>query len=208
MASEAQPNTRERRFKKIFLDADGAALDHDEISDAKALGIEIDGKVLSVDIDDFDEATLKRLVFDSVYDKLTRAVHSAKPAADTREAAVSVIQAAYVKIQAGDFKRASREGGREPRVFDPTRFIFAIKATAKALGRTIPEHKLTARVNELAEMRSEDRQKFLNKNYMKDPFFREAWNKFILDQKKAEAKKTHARSVLDSFEDEAENLAA
>ena len=64
MATEAHAPTRERRFKKLFLDPAGRHLDADEIEAVTALGIEIDGEIMQVDLEGFDETVLKRLIFD------------------------------------------------------------------------------------------------------------------------------------------------
>ena len=189
-------STRERRFKKFFLDDEGRALDGDEISAVNTLGLEIDGEVLRVDLEGFDEVVLKRLIFDGLYDKLTRAVHSAKPAAASREAAVEVVLEAYEKIKTGNFKRERKSGVAAPRAFDPTRFKTAVYAAAKAMGQALSDEKFERLVARLGDMTGKDRQKFIAQNFMRDPHFKTAWEAPVLAKKKAAIKKGELESSI------------
>src|SRR5208283_3897773 len=65
--------TRERRFKKLYLGAESKVLDGDEIEDAVALGIEIDGEILELELEGINELVMKRLLFDGLYDRWRRA---------------------------------------------------------------------------------------------------------------------------------------
>jgi hypothetical protein len=194
--STAETKSRERRFKKYFLDSEGKALDADEMDKVEALGIEIDGEVLSIDLEGFDEAILKRLIMNGLYDHLTRAVHSAKPAAASREEAVRVVEEAYAAIKTGAFKRPRTPGVSAPRPFDPTRFKTAVYAAAKALNQPISDEKFDRLLERMSGMSGKDRQSFINKNFMKDPHFKQAWEAPVLAKKKAAIKKGELESSL------------
>jgi hypothetical protein len=196
MAIEAHAPTRERRFKKLFLDPEGRHLDADEIESVTALGIEIDGEIMQVDLEGFDETVLKRLIFDGLYDRLTRAVHAAKPAAASRDEAQAVIEETYAKIKGGNFKRERKSGVAAPRAFDPTRFKTAVYAAAKALNQAISDEKFERLLERLSSMSGKDRQGFIQKNFMKDPHFKTAWEAPVLAKKKAAIKKGEMESSL------------
>lgn len=196
MTAETAPATRERRFKKLFLGAEGQHLDADEIGDVHALGIEIDGRVTSVQLKEFGENALKRLVLEGLYGMLTRAVHAAKPAAETPEEALEIILAAQEKIKAGNFKRDRKSGISSPRAFDPTRFKTAVYAAAKSLNQVISEEKFERLLGQLSAMSGQDRQRFISKNFMRDPHFKTVWDKPILEKRKALIKKGELESSL------------
>jgi hypothetical protein len=195
MAQEAQPATRERRFKKIFLDSDSNHLDADEYGSATQLGIEVDGELLTFDVD-FDEQTILRLMLDGLYDRLTRAVHSAKPAASTRDEATRVITEAYDKIKEGDFKRERKAGISAPRPFDPARFKTCLYAMAKRLGQTVSEEKYNRLLAQLTGMGGKDRQAFIQKNFMRNIHFKEAWNAATIAEQKAKRKHEPVTDVV------------
>jgi hypothetical protein len=191
--------TRERRFSKTLLDDDGRTLDADEIENVTALGIVVDGVPHKISLEGLDELVLKRLIIDGLYDRLTRSVHAAKPAAANREAAIEVINETFNKLKAGDFKRHRKSGLNAPRAFDPSRFKTAIYAAAKALGKEISEEKFERLLNQLSCMSGKDRQTFIQKNFMRDPHFKTAWEKPVLDKKKALIKKGELESSLEDL---------
>jgi len=197
-ASKTAP--RQRRFSKALLNDAGESLDADEIEAVTGLAIYVDGKPVNFSLDSLTEPVLKRLLFDGLYDRLTRAVHSAKPVADTRDAAVEVIYAAFEKLKVGDFKRHRKpsDGSGAPRAFDPSRFKSAIYAAAKALGKEISEEKYARLIAQLGSMSGKDRQKFIATNFLRDPHFKLAWDKPVFDKKKAALKRGElASSVAD-----------
>ena len=189
---------RERRFSKCLLDDEGRVLDADEIEAVTTLGIVVDGTTFPVSLEGFDELVLKRLIVDGLYDKLTRAVHTAKPTASSREAAIEVITEAFNKLKAGNFKRQKRSSGENAvsRVFDPSRFKTALYAAAKMLGRELSDEKVERILDQLSAMSGKDRQTFIQKRFMRDPHFKTAWEKPVLDKKRAQIKRGELESSL------------
>ncbi len=201
MENGTSHGTRERRFKKLYLGAESKVLDGDEIEDAVALGIEIDGQILELELEGINELVMKRLLFDGLYDRLTRAVHTAKPKATDTDAAMAVIEEVFAKVKSGSFKKTRTGGSGAPRSFDPSRFKTAVYAAAKAMGQSISEEKFERLLQRLTDMSGKDRQSYISKNFLRDPNFKVAWEAPILAKKKAAIKKGEVQSALADLTD-------
>ncbi len=200
-AAQTEMNTRERRFKKVLLDDEQRVMGADELDAVTTLGIEIDGEVTHISLDGLNETVLKRLIIDGLYSHLTRAVHAAKPKADDAETAVKVIHESYAKLKDGVFRRPRASSVGPIRAFDTLRFKTAIAAAAKAMNKTLNDEKLDGLLLKLSSMCGKDRQKYMQKTFMSDPHFKQAWEAPILAKKKAAIKKGEVESALDVLVD-------
>src|SRR5208282_421152 len=139
----AVKGTRERRFSKQFLSSTGNELDGADINAVYSLGIAIDGHTLSLSLEDLSEDTIKRLVLDGLYDRITRSVHAAKPKAMDAESAIKVMEDTFAQIKSGKFRKGRKGGiGTGPRTFDAIRFREAVVAGAKGNGVKVSDEKL------------------------------------------------------------------
>ena len=187
--------TRERRFHKHYL-AEGNPVERDEIAKADQLGIEVDGVIVNIDFSDLSDDLYRILVFDGLYDKLTRAVHTAKPKASDKETAIAIIRETFEALKSGKYRKTRMGGGGGHREFDKARFEAALRAGAKAANHTLVDEKVAKLINKVCLMDGKTRQKYLQQNFMADPHFKAAWEKPILDKKKAEIKKGERRSAF------------
>jgi hypothetical protein len=189
------PATRERRFHKHYLAA-GKPVERDEIANADQLGIEVDGEIVNIDFSDLSDDLYRVLVFDGLYDKLTRAVHTAKPKATDKARAIDIINETFEALKSGKYRKTRAGGAGRHREFDQDRFRNALLAGAKAANHTLADDKVTKLVTKLVGMEGKARQKYIQQNFMADPHFKTAWEKPILDKKKAEIKKGERKSAF------------
>ena len=187
MATATQEKaSREHRFKKVFLDNEGTEVD--DIDAAFGLGVMVDGTKITFSLEDLNENTYKRLVLDGLYDKLTRAVHASKPKAKDTDSAVNVMEEAFAQLKSGKFRKSRAGGTRGNRVFDIERFKRALIAGAnaafKGTNRKISDAKVHEKALEMQSMSGKERQKYLQKNYLINPYFKIEWERELVEKKK------------------------
>lgn len=193
--TEAQTKTRERRFGKAFFDHAGNEVDGSNPQGVVYLGVQVDGEIVKLDVEELSQEAWMRLALDGLYEKLTRSVHTAKPKAIDTNSAIEVLNQTFTQIKTGKFRK-SRTGSRGPREFDVERFKNAVVAGAKGNGVKVSEEKLGRLLEIVQSMSGKDRQKYIQEKYMKDPYFKTAWEKPIIDKKKAALKSGEIESAF------------
>jgi hypothetical protein len=191
-----QTASRERRFRKVFFNKDGQELQHAELSHIYGIGIQVDDTdTLKLDLEGLQEPVMRRLLLEGIYDKVTRAVHTAKPKPESTEAAIKVMGDTFDKIKEGTFRKPRIGGPGAPKSFDRDRLRNALTAGAKGSNLSINDEKLDRLVEKFANMSGKERQAEITK-FMKDPHFKTAWEKPVLDRKKQAIKKGEVVSMF------------
>jgi hypothetical protein len=208
MATESHGKTRQRRFSRIYLDEQGSELDDTKLVEesdnavdilVNTINIRVDGEDVPFSYKAIPYNTIVKLACEALYDRLTRAVHAAKPVASDTESAIKVMEATYEVIRSGKAKKG-RRGGGGGRVFDAdafrARFKPALIAGAKGNNIKFNDAAVERVVESMVSKSGKERQEILQKRYFKDPYFKVVWDKPVIEKKKAAIKAGEVESAF------------